>query len=268
MKGFKDTTKMTQGHCFAAGGHVPRPHFAQARPVSAKPANGDTVNGLTARTPDMNGNAAVKRKIPTTAVEEAHGGKSDVESGYAKGGKIVHVHQHYHNGKRMPSKRQMEARRRKAEGGLISSGTAGVKLGQNASSNSTGTPSIRSTFKKGGKIGPIKKGALHAEMGIPQGEKIGRKRLEAAKHSSSPTERKRANFALNMNRKATGGTIDKLATGGTINRYATGGTQNKMQCGGAMYAEGGGVKAALRAHVDSPAPQGHKGLGAMIRRGG
>jgi hypothetical protein len=169
----------------------------------------------------MNGNTAVKRKIPTTAVEEAHGGKSDVESGYKGGGKVVHVHQHYHNGKRMPSKRQMEARRRKAEGGLISSGTAGVKLGKNAISNSTGTPSIRAKFKKGGKTG-----------------------------------------------KATGGTIDKLATGGTINPVATGGTIDKLQCGGAMYAKGGGVKAALRAHVDSPAPKGHKGLGTMIRRGG
>jgi len=267
MKGFRNTTKMQMGHNFAAGGHVPRPHFAQAHPVRPKPANSDTVNGLTARTPDMDGNSLQKRSVPSTEVDSEHGGKSAVSSGYASGGKVVHVHQHYHNGKRLPSKRKMEAARRKAEGGLISSGTAGVKLGQNASSNATGTPSIRSNFKKGGKIGPVKKGALHAQMGIPQGEKIGKKRLEAAKHSSSPQERKRANFALNMN-KATGGTINPVATGGTINRFATGGTQNPMQCGGALYAAGGGVKAALRAHVDSPAPQGHKGLGAMIRRGG
>jgi hypothetical protein len=50
-------------------------------------------------------------------------------------------------------------------------------------------------------IGPIKKGALHAQMGIPQGQKIGRARLEQAKNSSSPQERKRANFALNMSGK-------------------------------------------------------------------
>lgn len=200
MKGFKNSTHMQSGHNFAKGGHVPRPHFAQAHPVSPKPANDDVVNGLTARTPDMDGNSAQKRSVPSTEVDSDHGGKSAVNSGYKTGGKVVHVHQHYHNGKRMPSKRKMDAARKKAEGGLISSGTAGVKLGQNASSSSKGTPSIRAKFKKGG--------------------------------------------------RATGGTIDK------------------MNCGGAMYAEGGGVKAALREHVDSPAPRGHKGLGSMIRRGG
>lgn len=207
MKGFKNSTKMVSGHRFAAGGHVG--HFAQSRPISAAPANGDTVNGLTARTPDMAGNAATKRSVPSTAVDEATGGKGELNGAYKGGGKVVHVHQHYHNGKRMPSKRQMDAKRRKAEGGLISSGTAGVKLGPNAISSSKGTPSIRAKFKKGGR-----------------------------------------------------------ATGGTINKVATGGTIDKLNCGGAMYAEGGGVKAALREHVDSPAPRGHKGLGSMIRRGG
>lgn len=152
MKGFKNTTKMVTGtHGFAGGGHVGRPHFAQRSAVSPKPANDDTVNGLTARTPDMAGNSVQKRKVPSTEIEADHGGKSDVETGYAKGGKIVHVHQHYHNGKRLPSKRKMDASRRKAEGNLISSGTAGVKLGKNASSPKTGTPSIRAKFAKGGK---------------------------------------------------------------------------------------------------------------------
>lgn len=47
-------------------------------------------------------------------------------------------------------------------------------------------------------IEPVKKGALHADLGIPQGEKIGKDKLEAAKSSGSPQVRKRANFALNM----------------------------------------------------------------------
>lgn len=261
MKGFKDSTHMQSGHNFAKGGHVPRPHFAQAHPVSPAGANKDTVNGLTARTPDMAGNGAVKRSVPSTAVDEATGGKGELNSAYKAGGKVVHVHQHYHNGKRLPSARQIAKKRASAEAGLISSGTAGVKLGRNAISNGKGTPSERSKFakggrtiphkadkmsgrhhiphSKGGKIGPIKKGALHAEMGIPQGEKIGKKRLESAKHSGNPVEAKRANFALNMNRKATGGTIDKLATGGTIDKLATGGTIDKLNCGGAMYSRGG-----------------------------
>lgn len=164
MKGFKDTTKMTGGHNFAKGGHVPRPHFAQSHPVSPAGANGDTVNGLTARTPDMEGNTAVKRRVPTTAVDEDTGGKSEVTGGYKGGGKVVHVHQHYHNGKRMPSKRQMDAKRRKAEGGLISSGTAGVKLGKNASSNQTGTPSIRAKFATGGTINKMATGGTQNKM--------------------------------------------------------------------------------------------------------
>lgn len=47
-------------------------------------------------------------------------------------------------------------------------------------------------------IGPVKKGALHAEMGVPQGQKIGKPALEQAKASGDPTKAKRANFALNM----------------------------------------------------------------------
>lgn len=202
---------MVSGHNFAKGGHVG--NFAKSKPVSAAPANKDTVNGLTAREPDMEGNAAAKRKVPSTVVDEEKGGKGELTGGYKAGGKVVHVHQHYHNGKRLPSKRKMDAARRKAEGGLISSGTAGVKLGKNPSSPGKGTPSIRSKFQ-------------------------------------------------------TGGTINPVATGGTINPVATGGTINPMNAGGALYAKGGDVKGALRKHVDTPAPQGHKGLGAMIRRGG
>ena len=44
----------------------------------------------------------------------------------------------------------------------------------------------------------IKKGALHEELGIPQGEKIPESRLESAKNSSNPTLRKRATLAETM----------------------------------------------------------------------
>ena len=46
-------------------------------------------------------------------------------------------------------------------------------------------------------IGPIKKGALHKQEGIPQGQKIPSAMLQALKKSGSPLEKKRANFALN-----------------------------------------------------------------------
>lgn len=43
----------------------------------------------------------------------------------------------------------------------------------------------------------LKKGALHTQLGIPQGQKIPLKRLEAAAESHDPLTRKRAHFALN-----------------------------------------------------------------------
>ena len=50
-------------------------------------------------------------------------------------------------------------------------------------------------------IKPSHKGLLHRDLGIPEGESISREKLEAAKHSSDPAVRKRANFALNFRRK-------------------------------------------------------------------
>ncbi len=38
-------------------------------------------------------------------------------------------------------------------------------------------------------------GALHKELGVPQGQKIPPAKLNAAAHSSNPTERKRAALA-------------------------------------------------------------------------
>lgn len=41
-------------------------------------------------------------------------------------------------------------------------------------------------------------GALHRELGVPQGQKIPAAKLNAAAHSSNPTERKRANLAKTL----------------------------------------------------------------------
>lgn len=40
-----------------------------------------------------------------------------------------------------------------------------------------------------------KKGGLHRSLGIPQGQKIGAARIEAATHSSNPKTRRQANLA-------------------------------------------------------------------------
>jgi hypothetical protein len=47
----------------------------------------------------------------------------------------------------------------------------------------------------------VKKGALHKQEGIPQDKKIGDKKLNSLKKSGTPLEKKRANFALNIQGK-------------------------------------------------------------------
>lgn len=44
----------------------------------------------------------------------------------------------------------------------------------------------------------IKKGALHEELGVPEGEKISESKLNSAAHSSNPTLRRRAVLAKTM----------------------------------------------------------------------
>ena len=47
----------------------------------------------------------------------------------------------------------------------------------------------------------LKKGALHKELGVPEGKKIPAKKLAKAAHSKNPLEKKRAVLAENF-RKA------------------------------------------------------------------
>lgn len=46
-------------------------------------------------------------------------------------------------------------------------------------------------------IKPSHEGKLHSDLGVKQDNKIPLSKLEQAKHSSSPAERKRATFAIN-----------------------------------------------------------------------
>ena len=41
----------------------------------------------------------------------------------------------------------------------------------------------------------MKKGALHRELGVPEGKKIPAKKLKKAEHSKNPTQKKRAILA-------------------------------------------------------------------------
>ena len=66
-------------------------------------------------------------------------------------------------------------------------------------------------------IKPSRRGLLHEEMGIPQGEKIGRARLEAAKSGAGPAKKRRIQFALNFNKRA-GGQVDGEPATGRLDR--------------------------------------------------
>lgn len=65
-------------------------------------------------------------------------------------------------------------------------------------------PTMSSTGRKGHGVGNFIQGAikhpgaLHRELGVPQGQKIPAAKLNAAAHSSNPTERKRANLAKTL----------------------------------------------------------------------
>jgi hypothetical protein len=47
------------------------------------------------------------------------------------------------------------------------------------------------------RIKPSRRGLLHKELGVPQGQRIPTEKLAMAKRSSDPAERKRATFAMN-----------------------------------------------------------------------
>jgi hypothetical protein len=59
-------------------------------------------------------------------------------------------------------------------------------------------------------IKPSHKGRLHEKLGVPQGKPIPAKKLQAAKDSSSPAERKEANFAINERKWNHGGAAKEV----------------------------------------------------------
>jgi hypothetical protein len=94
---------------------------------------------------------------------------------------------------------------------------------------------------KGGKIGHIKKGALHKELGVPEGKKLTSKELSKAKHSESPLERKRATFAENAkhwDHKAKGGKHSDEAEDRKLIHKLVKSAYLKKENGGKVYAPG------------------------------
>lgn len=194
MKGFKDSTRMVTGqhrHVPASQFSTPlRRGFAQGGPVAGVH---DPVHGLHEKgnVRDMHpygqDHAAVLRHVPSTALEEEHGGKGPVSPGYAKGGKAekhFHVHKHYHTG-----------------GKTTSSHKAYKKMEMQAESEFRGNPGRKGGFKTGGTVNKLKKGG-HA------GKQVGKGHVVKDIKPKAPDYK-------------TGGTIDKKAAGGAM--YKKGG---------------------------------------------
>jgi hypothetical protein len=121
---------------------------------------------------------------------------------YKRGGKIVEMHGEAkaHGGKKP----------RKAAGGETGAEVPETRFQMG---NTGGSWMDRAAgLKTGGKAdghwienAHIKKGALHKELGVPEGSKIPQKRLKAAEHSGNKLERERADFAENMRKERKSG---------------------------------------------------------------
>lgn len=262
MDGFKNTTRM---RTFTSNAEVARtagrtvsrvPSFAQGGRVFARGGHApDKIDGehdIEQVDPnhaekDMHGHGLVHRDNPQSTQElEEGGGRSSLRSGYAKGGKTTHfhVHKHYHTGGKTSTKSRSygaaeKAAERQVEGAGPMMATGGT----------------RNPMKSGGKskihIKAKNRGALHRDMGVPQGQKIPKSKIRSKlahdKASGNTKGIKRDVFALNFGHKghADGGHIHDethippsypdYATGGTINPMATGGTMNCLSAGGGPY---------------------------------
>lgn len=110
-------------------------------------------------------------------------------------------------------------------------------------------------------------GALHKELGVPEGKKIPAKKLKKAEHSSNPIERKRANLAetlKGLHKKADGGVVHEKGaqnpevsgtrpTGGRIAR-AEGGKAGKGKMNVNIIIAQRPEHQAIAPHPAAPAP--------------
>lgn len=261
MKGFRNTTRTVAGHQnvpasqfstfgrrgFATGGTVNRLAHGGSIPSHPDPVHGlHEKGGVKDMHPYGEDHSAVLRKVPSTELEAEHGGKGELTPGYKKGGKATHfhVHKHYHMGGKTKSEH-------KAYGGSLRKMEMQAEHEASTHHEPSGhTGGTRDHLKGGGPFGHIKKGALHKDMGIPQGKRIPRGKIRSKlahdKKEHNVKGIRRDTFALNMG-KAKGGHVGKQAGAGHVvcdtaphsPDYKTGGTVNKMGAGGALYKRGG-----------------------------
>lgn len=295
MSGFKDSTKMLSGHHHWDGTSVHRSTEAPGPQVF--PGAGNRIQGNAGQT---------RANPPTQELSQLGGKSELTPGFRKGGpAKHFHVHKHFHakGGKTRTVSHSYGVAEKHAEtfaeGGHVHDETSPPAGGPDykRGGRAKGGKWIQGAIKH--------PGALHKALHVPQGQKIPAKKLAQAAHSQNPTMRKRANLAKTLGkvRKNAGGAL--YATGGTINKLAMGGIPMSgtpavgalgrmalrpqglpMRAGPALRrpmpmpgpsplarAEGGTVpsmervaKRVVREHINYPAPQGHKGLGAALKR--
>lgn len=265
MKGFRNTTKMQSGHSFkhpsqwfpqgfATGGTVNR--FARGGEAKGR-ARDKVPRGIEgvdehADSPHDDGNALQHREVPTTEELSAAGGHSPLKPGFSHGGKAekhFHVHHHYHGGK-------------------VGNGKGLKKMEMQAESD---TPDETKNYRSGGKskihIKAKNKGALHRDMGIPEGQKIPKSKIRSklardkAHHNTKGV--KRDVFALNFGHAEGGHIHDETSIPSGYPDYATGGTINRLNAGGALYARGGHGRHHPAPRRSGPPPGALQALAAL-----
>jgi hypothetical protein len=271
MKGFKDSTRTISGHHAGLAGRA----VGQVRSFAPSPAvrrfaeGGHAVPDVDPRGPRADeGHALVHRDIPTTTELDEAGGRSPLKSGYAKGGKSkaakhFHVHKHYH------------------EGGKIRSVSKSYK-GKSAEREAERQVEGATKMMPKSKGGQVFKGDrhIHDATSIPP---------ESPDYATGGTIDRMNAGGSAYGGHATGGTADPLAVGGMPQRGVMVGAPPQGSALGSlaarrpmpgrpmpvMRAAGGrasptagrsAAKAAVTAHERAPAPRGHKGLGAMLKR--
>lgn len=254
MSGFKDSTKTVSGFHHWGGGSIGGGtggtinRLAQGGSVDKIDSNPGHAEIYPAEGDRMHGNAATLRKESPTQELEEHGGKTPLISKFKKGGptKHFHVHKHYHakGGRTHTVSHSYSAAEKHAEtyasGGHVH--------------DCTEVPAGGPDYAKGGKakvhIKPKNRGALHRDMGVPQGQKIPKSKIQAKlardKASGNTKGVKRDVFALNFRGKK------------PIHKNA----------GGALYAPGGLVAPrAVAPTMAGNAPQGALSRLAMRPQG-
>lgn len=264
MKGFKNTTRTQTGHNpSAAGRTVGRvARFAQGGSVPGG------INGVADFHSDMDGSSSVKRQVPSSVEDADTGGTSPLRPGYAAGGKSkekhFHVHNHYHGGKKMPNKSKLKSLEKKATGGTIDKMAKGGKK-HHVKKATGGTINRMSAgggpYATGGTANRLAMGGM-PNAGVPLGAPpMG----SGAPGGAMPMQGALGNLAAQPRAMPM-----QPAAQMPMQGAMPGGPSPVMRARGGSAAPKAGrsaAKAAVRAHVGSPAPMGHRGLAKMIDRG-